>query len=43
MGAINNLCAALGSSGLTGWTAIAGDPWQGVGCDSTNSKIISMS
>ncbi|KAJ0434518.1 putative non-specific protein-tyrosine kinase RLK-Pelle-LRR-V family [Helianthus annuus] len=44
--AINNLCAALGSPDLTGWTATAGDPcdekWQGVVCDTTNTKIISI-
>ncbi|KAI7744224.1 hypothetical protein M8C21_021866 [Ambrosia artemisiifolia] len=43
---MNNLCAALGSPGLTGWTATAGDPcdekWQGVVCDTTNTKIISI-
>ncbi|XP_076949126.1 protein STRUBBELIG-RECEPTOR FAMILY 3-like [Bidens hawaiensis] len=44
--AINNLCAALGTPPLTRWTATAGDPcdekWQGVVCDDTNTKIISI-
>ncbi|XP_073279904.1 protein STRUBBELIG-RECEPTOR FAMILY 3-like isoform X1 [Primulina huaijiensis] len=44
--AINSLYVSLGSPSLPGWVVAGGDPcgqpWQGVGCDSTNSFIISI-
>ncbi|XP_075497919.1 LOW QUALITY PROTEIN: protein STRUBBELIG-RECEPTOR FAMILY 3-like [Primulina tabacum] len=44
--AINSLYVSLGSPSVPGWVATGGDPcaqpWQGVGCDITNSFIISI-
>ncbi|KAI7749887.1 hypothetical protein M8C21_019772 [Ambrosia artemisiifolia] len=42
----SNFISSIISPGLTGWTSTARDPcdekWQGVVCDTTNTKIISI-